>query len=187
MRAPKKGIILVKTAQQIDLWMTEMNSPVGVLRLVASASGLRHVHWPNDTNSLTPWHRVDSQEHPTLRNTVEQLNDYFTGTLRQFHLPLDPRGTEFQILAWNALATIPYGHTATYSSQAARIGRPTAVRAIGAANGKNPLAIVLPCHRVIGADGSLTGFAGGLDAKRQLLDHEQQHAGLTLFAIPSST
>lgn len=177
----------MKTAQQPDLWMTEMRSPVGVLRLVASASGLCHVHWPNDRGALTPTRQVNPEEHPILLDAVEQLSDYFAGTLRQFHLPLDLRGTEFQILAWNALATIPYGHTATYSGQAARIGRPTAVRAIGAANGKNPLSIVLPCHRVIGADGSLTGFAGGLDAKRQLLDHEQLHAGLTLFATPSVT
>ena len=174
-------------AQQPDLWMTEMNSPVGVLRLVASVSGLCHVHWPSDRATLTPTHQVRPEEHRILLDTVEQLTEYFAGTLRQFHLPLDIRGTEFQVLAWTALATIPYGHTATYSSQAARIGRPTAVRAIGAANGKNPLSIVLPCHRVIGADGSLTGFAGGLDAKRQLLDHEQLHAGLTLFVAPSVT
>ncbi len=171
----------MNTAQQPDLWMTEMGSPVGVLRLVASASGLRHVYWPNDRGTLTSTRRVNPQEHPILLEAVEQLDEYFAGTLRQFHLPLDLRGTEFQILAWNALATIPYGHTATYSTQAVRIGRPTAVRAIGAANGKNPVSIVLPCHRVIGADGSLTGFAGGLPAKRQLLDHEQLHAGLTLF------
>ena len=177
----------MKPAQQPDLWMTEMNSPVGVLRLVASASGLCRVHWPSDRATLTPTHRVRPEEHRILFDTVEQLTEYFAGTLRQFHLPLDIRGTEFQVLAWTALATIPYGHTATYSSQAARIGRPTAVRAIGAANGKNPLSIVLPCHRVIGADGSLTGFAGGLDAKRQLLDHEQLHAGLTLFVAPSVT
>ena len=108
---------------------------------------------------------------------VDQLTEYFAGERTTFDLPLDPVGTEFQVAAWRALGEIPYGETRTYGEQAAGIGRPTAVRAIGAANGKNPLSIVLPCHRVVGADGSLTGFAGGLDAKRFLLTHEQSVSG----------
>ena len=110
-----------------------------------------------------------------LDETVRQLDEYFTGTRRRFDLTLDPVGTEFQVAVWRSLAEIAYGETATYGEQAARIGRPTAVRAVGAANGRNPLSIVLPCHRVVGSDGRLTGFAGGLDAKAYLLDHEARH------------
>ena len=101
-----------------------------------------------------------------------QLDAYFGGTLRRFDIPLAPRGTEFQLAVWEALTHIPYGETITYSDLAIRIGNPAAVRAVGAANGANPIPIVVPCHRVIGADGSLTGFGGGLPAKRALLELE---------------
>jgi methylated-DNA-[protein]-cysteine S-methyltransferase len=103
---------------------------------------------------------------------VAQLDEFVKGTRRSFDVPLDLVGTEFQVQAWNALATVPYGSTASYAQQAASIGRPTATRAIGAANGRNPVVIVLPCHRIVGADGSLTGFGGGLHVKKWLLDHE---------------
>jgi methylated-DNA-[protein]-cysteine S-methyltransferase len=110
-----------------------------------------------------------------------QLRDYFAGKLQAFDLPLAPRGTEFQQSVWNALLDIPYGQTTTYSAIAGKIGRPAAVRAVGAANGANPIPIIIPCHRVIGANGSLTGFGGGLDVKRQLLALEARVAGQTLF------
>jgi methylated-DNA-[protein]-cysteine S-methyltransferase len=107
-----------------------------------------------------------------LRRVTGQLNEYFAGRRQEFELPLAPAGTEFQQACWQALAEIPYGETRSYGEQAARIGRPDRARAVGAANGANPIAIILPCHRVIGANGSLVGFGGGLETKRRLLDLE---------------
>jgi methylated-DNA-[protein]-cysteine S-methyltransferase len=112
---------------------------------------------------------IDDVNHATLRQTQRQLNEYFAGERRAFSLPLDFRGTDFQRRVWQALLTIPYGETRSYAHIARQIGRPTAVRAVGAANGRNPLSIVAPCHRVIGSSGQLTGFAGGLATKAQLL------------------
>ena len=154
-------------------FFTTMPSPVGELTLVASGHGLRAVLWPEDEDRVRlpdTMHRDDTNS--VLRAAAAQIREYFEGDRTEFDLPLDVRGTEFQRAAWLALAEIPYGSTASYRDQATRIGRPTAVRAIGAANGRNPLSIVLPCHRVVGSDGSLTGFAGGLDSKRLLLQHE---------------
>ncbi len=107
-----------------------------------------------------------------LARAIEQLNEYFAGERRAFDLPLAPSGTEFQLACWDALAEIPYGETRSYGQQADRIGRPDRARAVGSANGANPIAIILPCHRVIGANGSLVGFGGGLETKRRLLDLE---------------
>lgn len=156
------------------LHVRSVPSPIGELRLVASDVGLRAVLWPDEDDDRV---RLDDElveaDHPILDAAATQLAEYFSGERTEFELPLDPQGTDFQVAAWKALAEIPYGETATYGEQAERIGRPTAVRAVGAANGRNPLSIVLPCHRVVGADGSLTGFAGGLEAKRMLLDHER--------------
>lgn len=157
------------------LWTTTIDSPLGQLRAFASDRGLRALLLPeNDVDSyaLDP-EPVERRDHPTFARLARQLDEYFAGTRRQFDLPLDLVGTEFQRLAWDALQTIPYGATRSYSQQATAIDRPKAVRAIGAANGRNPMSIVVPCHRVVGADGSLTGYAGGVDVKRFLLDHEQ--------------
>jgi methylated-DNA-[protein]-cysteine S-methyltransferase len=153
---------------------TTYESPVGSLTLVAGHAGLRAVIWPHGRldrvglagGTLTPG------DAPALDIAAEQLDEYFAGSRTTFDVPLDLHGTPFQLAAWRALAEIPYGATRTYSEQAARVGRPTAVRAIGAANGRNPVSIVLPCHRVIGSDGSLTGFGGGLEAKEWLLAFE---------------
>lgn len=158
------------------LW-TKMDSPVGELRLIASADGLCAVLWPDDDASRVPVAAdlellEQADDAPVLEDAVTQLAEYFAGERQHFTVPLDIRGTGFQQLAWQALADIPYGETRTYAQQAQAIGRPKAVRAIGAANGRNPLSIILPCHRVLGSDGSLTGFAAGLDAKRFLLNHE---------------
>jgi methylated-DNA-[protein]-cysteine S-methyltransferase len=157
------------------LWQARITSPFGELRLVASSAGLRAILWPVDS-ARVPLGSVavdiDESENEVTTKTAAQLKEYFEGSRKRFDLPLDPVGTAFQIAAWFALAEIPFGQTATYTEQATRIGRPEAVRAVGAANGRNPISIVLPCHRVIGADGSLTGFAGGLDAKEWLLNHE---------------
>ncbi len=110
---------------------------------------------------------------PLLQEAVHQLSAYFTGTLREFCLPLRLKGSAFQLQCWQALCAIPYGETISYGEQARRIGRPGAARAVGGANHRNPISIVIPCHRVIGADGALTGYGSGLDKKQWLLDHEK--------------
>jgi methylated-DNA-[protein]-cysteine S-methyltransferase len=164
------------TQTKPTLHSTTHPAPVGVLTLVASDRGLRAVLWPKvspQRAGISPRPRRDP-DHPILRKTVEQLNEYFAGSRMSFDLPLDLDGTRFQLAAWRSLAEIPFGATTTYGRQAAALGIPTAARAMGAANGANPVCIVLPCHRVIGADGSLTGFGGGLPVKQWLLDHEAQ-------------
>lgn len=145
-------------------------TPIGPLTLEAGDAGLRTIWFgARDAPADAP-----RGEHPVLDAACGQLREYFAGERRVFDLPLDvSRGTEFQRAAWLALAEIPYGATTTYGAQARRLGRPDAVRAVGAANGRNPLPVVLPCHRVVGAGGALTGFGGGLPVKRALLDLEQ--------------
>jgi methylated-DNA-[protein]-cysteine S-methyltransferase len=151
-----------------------VESPVGALTLVASDVGLAAVLWPNDDPARVRLGAfAASAEHPVLQDTQRQLAEYFAGTRTAFALPLDFAGTEFQRSVWAALLTIPYGETRSYGDIARTIGRPAAVRAVGAANGRNPISIVAPCHRVIGANGKLTGFAGGLKTKEYLLALEQ--------------
>lgn len=150
-----------------------MASPVGELKLLASDKGLAAILWQDDDPKrvrLSPV-TVDNQ-HPVLLETERQLNDYFTGKRTRFDLPLDFVGTEFQKKVWAALVAIPFGETRSYGEIARQIGHPKAVRAVGAANGKNPISIIAPCHRVIGANGKLTGFAGGLATKAFLLNIE---------------
>ena len=155
----------------MKLSTTMLPTPIGVLTLVASERGLRAVIFESETHGDRRFddELVDDPRHPVLIEAVEQLEAYFAGDRKDFDLPLDLVGTEFQVAAWRALASIPYGETVSYGEQARRIGRPSAVRAIGAANGRNPVPVVLPCHRVIGANGSLTGFGGGLGTKAKLL------------------
>ena len=160
------------------IFKTTVESPGGTLRVFASEEGLRAVLWPRSDYKLKlAVDPVDCVDHPVLVRAVRQLGEYFAGGRRVFDVPLDPVGTPFQLRAWAQLREIPYGTTLTYGEQAAAMGRPTAARAVGAANGRNPLSIFVPCHRVIGADGSLTGFGGGLETKRFLLALEAQHAG----------
>ncbi len=143
-----------------------IETPIGPLGLVASDTGLRRVSF--DARGV----RADGGS-PLLDEAAAQLAAYFAGTLVDFDLPLDLAGSDFQRRCWLALATIPYGQTVSYGEQARRLGLgPASARAVGAANGQNPLPVVLPCHRVVGADGSLTGFGGGLDRKRRLLELE---------------
>jgi methylated-DNA-[protein]-cysteine S-methyltransferase len=150
-----------------------MPSPVGTLTLVAGANGLAAILWEDDRPGRVKLGTMEERpDHPVLVETAAQLGAYFAGERTTFDLPLDPAGTEFQKQVWSALLTIPFGETRSYGEIARAIGAPTAVRAVGAANGRNPLSIVAPCHRVIGGNGSLTGFAGGLEAKRFLLAHE---------------
>jgi len=152
-------------------------SPVGVLTLVAGDTGLVAILWPDDRPGRVPFEaQPEETPHPVLDEAECQLAAYFAGRLRQFDLPLDFRGTEFQRRVWAALLAIPFGETRSYGAIAAAIGRPAASRAVGAANGRNPISIVAPCHRVIGGSGKLTGFAGGLEAKAFLLDHERAAA-----------
>ncbi|MEE9414383.1 MAG: methylated-DNA--[protein]-cysteine S-methyltransferase [Acidimicrobiales bacterium] len=156
------------------MFSTTYRSPLGPLELIASDDGLVAILWPDDDPGRVKLSKeaVEQPTHEVLARVASQLDEYFAGKRTEFDIRLDLRGTDFQIEVWRSLATIPYGQTASYGEQAKRVGRPKAVRAIGAANGRNPVSVVLPCHRVVGADGSLTGFAGGLAAKRFLLELE---------------
>jgi methylated-DNA-[protein]-cysteine S-methyltransferase len=161
---------------------TELDSPIGTLRPFVTDTAVLAICFAEE--DPRPYlsgavHQCAEERSLLLQTVCSQLNEYFAGSRRTFDLPLAPLGTEFQLLAWNALQLIAFGKTRSYAAQAASIDRPTAARAIGAANGQNPIPIVVPCHRVIGANGSLTGFAGGLEAKRWLLQHEQRVAGTT--------
>jgi len=148
-------------------------SPVGTLTLVASDGGLAAILWQDDDPARVPvGPMTEDAADPVLVEAERQLADYFAGRRRAFDLPLDFRGTDFQKSVWAALLAIPFGETRSYGEIARAIGRPAAVRAVGAANGRNPISIVAPCHRVIGTNGTLTGFAGGLAAKAHLLTLE---------------
>ncbi|MHC8382424.1 methylated-DNA--[protein]-cysteine S-methyltransferase [Pseudomonas sp. LB3P14] len=152
---------------------TTLASPVGELKLVANGSRLAAILWENDKpNRVRLGPMSEAADNPILVRAVQQLQEYFAGTRNRFDLDLEFAGTDFQKKVWQALLTIPFGETRSYSEIARQIGNPSAVRAVGAANGKNPISIVAPCHRVIGASGKLTGFAGGLEAKERLLTLE---------------
>jgi methylated-DNA-[protein]-cysteine S-methyltransferase len=156
-----------------------IDSPIGLLTLAGEGRVLTNLRMVDQTYepSRADW-LPDDRAFP---DAVAQLNAYFNGELQEFELRLEFEGTEFQRRVWAALQTIPYGETRSYGEIAEQIGSPTAVRAVGLANGHNPIAVIVPCHRVIGANGSLTGFGGGLDRKRALLDLEKNTANLTLF------
>ena len=152
-----------------------IQSPVGQLILVARETRLAAILWENERlNRVRLGPLEEDTEHPLLKETERQLLEYFAGQRRRFELELDFAGTDFQVRVWHALLTIPFGETRSYRDIAVQIGQPTAVRAVGAANGRNPISIIAPCHRVIGSSGSLTGFAGGLAAKQLLLSLEGQ-------------
>ena len=148
-------------------------SPVGALTLVASDEGLAAILWENDNpKRVRLGELTDGSDHPVILQAEQQLAEYFAGKRSAFSIRLDMAGTEFQKKVWQALLTIPFGETRSYNEIARQVGNPKASRAVGAANGRNPVSIITPCHRAIGSDGSLTGFAGGLDAKRYLLTLE---------------
>ena len=156
-------------------YFAQVGSPVGPLTLVAEGDELIGLYFANAPLAATPpagWVHDDRR----LRRAAAQLAEYFAGLRTTFDLPLAPRGTAFQRSVWNALSAIPYGETASYGELARAIGQPAASRAVGAANGRNPLAIVIPCHRVIGADGSMTGYGGEISRKRVLLALEARVA-----------
>jgi methylated-DNA-[protein]-cysteine S-methyltransferase len=156
-------------------------SPIGTLKLVASDQGLVAILWERDNpRRVRLSDLAEHPEHPILVQTETELKEYFAGKRDAFTVPLDMRGTPFQKQVWEALLSIPFGETRTYGQLANRLGNPKATRAVGAANGRNPIAIVVPCHRVIGFSGKLTGFAGGLEAKAHLLQLERPNE--TLFS-----
>jgi methylated-DNA-[protein]-cysteine S-methyltransferase len=143
-------------------------TPIGDLLLVADDDGLLRIEFP----PASPPDGV-ARDDRRLASVIRQLGEYFSGARKTFDLPISLRGTPFQLEVWYSLLRIPYGTTRTYAEIAKSIGRPKATRAVGAANGANPIPIIVPCHRVIGSDGSLTGFGGGIDVKRWLLDFER--------------
>ena len=153
---------------------------MGALKLVAGDEGLVAILWENDNPKRVKLGTlVENSDHPILLETERQLKEYFQGSRKSFSLKLDLMGTKFQNDVWQALLAIPFGETRSYGQLARQLGNPRATRAVGAANGKNPISIVVPCHRVIGASGKLTGFAGGLKTKAHLLELESNQKGLT--------
>jgi methylated-DNA-[protein]-cysteine S-methyltransferase len=157
-------------------WHT-VDSPIGELLLVGDGRALSRLEMP--PHELPPEDRRDPD---AFRDVEAQLEAYFAGGLTEFDLPLAPAGTSFQLRVWASLLEIPYGQTASYGAIAAAVGRPEAVRAVGATNGRNPIAVIVPCHRVIGADGTLVGYGGGLPRKRLLLELEAAHAAPRLWS-----
>lgn len=167
----------------MSLFYKFINSPVGQLKLVASDKGLVAILWHNDKPSRVPLtDLLEDASHSILTKTEQQLQEYFAGKRKAFNLPLDMRGTKFQKNVWEALLAIPFGQTRSYGELAKQLGAPLASRAVGAANGRNPISIVVPCHRVIGASGKLTGFAGGLETKAHLLSLENGERPLFIEA-----
>lgn len=157
----------------MKLFFKEISSPVGKLKLVASDGALVAILWEKEKLGRVRLDEMEvSDKHPILIRTENQLKEYFTGKRKVFDLPLAPIGTSFQQMVWNELRQIPFGETRSYGELATKMGSPKASRAVGAANGKNPISIVVPCHRVIGKNGKLTGFAGGLGTKEILLKLE---------------
>lgn len=184
-----KGLLMSPTSD--PLHRTTVDSPVGSLTIFVSDTGVRAVLWPDDDAArVADIENVEcggaaSSPSPTARMTAsmatDQLEEYFAGTRTEFDVPLDPVGTDFQLSAWRALREIPYGETRSYGEQAEWMGDKNKARAVGAANGRNPISIIVPCHRVVGSDGSLTGFAGGIAAKQLLLDLERRVSGRSLL------
>ncbi|MDE1991756.1 MAG: methylated-DNA--[protein]-cysteine S-methyltransferase [Rhizobiaceae bacterium] len=172
----------------VDHVSTVVDSPVGKLTLVARPFGLAAILWENDRPGRVRLNITsENSKQPILAQTRQELEEYFAGDRSVFDVPLDFVGTDFQKQVWQALRTIPFGETRSYGQIARQIGAPKAVRAVGAANGRNPVSIIMPCHRVIGSTGDLTGFAGGLDRKLYLLELEKipHHRRPTLFDQPS--
>lgn len=164
------------------MYYTWMSSPVGDIMLTRDDAGLRMAQFGTGKETLLKPRKPKAgwtQAPGLFHCEIEQLEAYFAGSLRAFKMDLAPAGTPFQQEVWSALQDIPYGQTFSYGEVARAIGKPSAVRAVGAANGANPIGIVIPCHRVIGANGSLTGYGGGLENKALLLEHERRHSDHT--------
>lgn len=153
----------------MNIVYTHVESPIGRLMIATDDAGLRAIEFPENRHPVRREGEWREGRHPWLDEAGRQLGDYLTGARQGFDLPLAPRGSDFQMRVWQALRSIPFGTTWSYAQLARKIGQASAVRAVGTANGRNPLPIIVPCHRVIGADGSLTGFGGGLPTKAFLL------------------
>lgn len=163
---------------------TVIDSPIGPLTLVSDGAALTGVYMESHRHAKPDaWGSMVSLDSApaVLQEAARQLGAYFSGERTDFDLPLRPHGTPFQVTVWEALRGIPYGETISYAELARRVGSPGASRAVGLANGRNPISVVVPCHRVIGANGSLTGYGGGMERKRRLLDLERSTAGATLW------
>jgi methylated-DNA-[protein]-cysteine S-methyltransferase len=159
--------------QNMNYYYKTMDSPVGNLKLIATDQGLAAILWENDNPRRVPLSPLSAnKKHLILQETEKELSEYFAGQRNNFSVKLNPQGTDFQNKVWQALLTIPFGETRSYGQIATQIGHVKAMRAVGAANGRNPISIIVPCHRVIGASGQLTGFAGGLGIKEYLLSLE---------------
>lgn len=156
----------------ISIWFHELDTPIGKMLLTKTRRGLSAAYLENLVPTLGDWKRDAN----AFRDETKQLSEYFAKKRSVFDLELDPVGTPFQKRVWSALCDVAFGRTATYGEIARKVGRPTAYRAVGATNGRNPIAIIVPCHRIIGASGSLVGYAGGLPRKRWLLEHESTFA-----------
>ena len=155
------------------MFYTIVPSPVGKLRLVGSDRGLVAVSWESKRSSVPRLETMEDPHHPVLVEAARQLDQYFAGQRKEFELKLEFRGTDFQKRVWDELLKIPFGETRTYGEIARRLGNVNAMRAVGAANGRNPIPIIAPCHRVIGASGALVGFGGGLEVKEYLINFER--------------
>jgi methylated-DNA-[protein]-cysteine S-methyltransferase len=165
------------------LWRASIDSPIGPLVLIANERALCRCEFEDSFDDGVAWAAKPacSAEHAILACACQQLGEYFDGRRRQFDLPIAPAASAFAERVYAALRAIPFGQTRSYAQQARAIGSSASVRAVGGANARNPLAIIVPCHRVVGADGSLTGYAGGLERKRWLIDHERRVSGSELF------
>ena len=168
----------MRTAEKVSMvFYTTFESPVGALLLAGDSNGLRLVSFESSKHAAPP--QADwKEDKASFAEVIRQLQAYFRSELREFDVPLALEGTQFQLRVWNTLREIPYGETISYLQLAERIGNPKAVRAVGLANGSNPIPIIVPCHRVIGSDGSLTGFGGGLSTKKMLLELESKQLSL---------
>lgn len=147
-------------------------SPIGKLGIAEEAGSITHIYFEGESAQ----HNLSSEETPLIKEAIRQLDLYFKGELRDFDLPLAPKGTPYQQAVWQQLCTVPYGSTATYKEIAQKVGKPKGFRSVGQANNRNPIPIIIPCHRIIGADGKLVGYGGGLDIKIKLLELEKRHA-----------
>ncbi|MHB0968764.1 MAG: methylated-DNA--[protein]-cysteine S-methyltransferase [Thermoanaerobaculia bacterium] len=163
----------------MTLFFSYAATPIGRLLLTGDGTALRSIHFAVDGQAVDPPDAAAYDDSP-FADVKRELHAYFAGELREFTVPLAPVGTQFQRDVWDMLLTIPYGETSTYGILAARLGNPAASRAVGAANGANPIPIIIPCHRVIGSDGNMTGFGGGIETKHFLLDLEARVCGRPL-------
>ena len=161
-----------------------VDSPVGPLLIACDDEAVRRIEFPHNGKPARPEPAWQESDDGLLREAAKQLSEYFSGCRTAFTVPLRPEGTEFQRMVWCHLRNIPYGQTISYGELAKRLGNPKASRAVGAANGCNPIPIMIPCHRVLGSDGKLTGFGGGLPTKKALLALEAQHNLPQLFETP---